>query len=155
MPWYVIYTKSRYEKKVASGLEALGISVYCPMVTTIRNWSDRKKKVEIPLLSSYVFVNLEENERHRVFEVNGVVQYLFWLKKPAIIREDEIVTLKKALSKKVSSFDIDIKEVGAEVVIKEGFFAGKSGKITAVSKNKTTVVLNDMGFKITFNYQDI
>lgn len=154
MPWYVIYTKSRFEKKVVSGLEALGITTYCPMVTTIRNWSDRKKKVEIPLLSSYVFVNLEENERHRVFEVNGVVQYLFWLKKPAIIREEEINTLKKALSKTAASFDIEKKEVGDEVVINEGFFAGKSGKITSISKNKTTVVLNDMGYKITFNYQE-
>lgn len=153
MPWYVIYTKSRYEKKVALGLEALGINVYCPMVTTIRNWSDRKKKVEIPLLSSYVFVNLEEDERHRVFQVNGVVQYLFWLKKPAIIKTHEIEVLKKALSKTVTSFEVVKKEVGEEVTIEEGFFAGKKGKIAAISNNKTTVILNDIGYRITFNYQ--
>ena len=59
MPWYVLYTKPRQEKKVADGLIAIGIAAYCPLVTTIKQWSDRKKKVEVPLINSYVFVNIE------------------------------------------------------------------------------------------------
>ena len=79
MPWYVIYTKPRNEKKVAERLQQIGITVYCPMITMIKQWSDRKKKVQIPLLNSYVFVCLEDKEREKVFQVSGVVRYLFWL----------------------------------------------------------------------------
>jgi len=49
------------------------------MVTQIKQWSDRKKKTETPLIPSYVFVNIEEKNRNDVFEVPGVVRYLFWL----------------------------------------------------------------------------
>ena len=85
MEWFALYTKPRNEKKVAENLAALGIEVYCPLVTTIKQWSDRKKKVESPLIPSYVFVKIEEANRKEVFQVSGVVQYVFWLGKPAKI----------------------------------------------------------------------
>jgi hypothetical protein len=50
MEWFALYTKPRNEKKVTETLAALGIEVYCPLVTTIKQWSDRKKKVESPLI---------------------------------------------------------------------------------------------------------
>jgi transcription antitermination factor NusG len=59
MPWFVLYTQPRNEKKVAERLEKLGIKAYCPMTIQVRQWSDRKKKVEVPLLNSYVFVPIE------------------------------------------------------------------------------------------------
>ena len=59
MPWYVLYTKPRQEKKVTDSLNAIGVEAYCPLVTVIKQWSDRKKKVQIPLINSYVFVNIE------------------------------------------------------------------------------------------------
>ena len=67
MPWYVVYTKSKQEKKVAEGLKKLGIEAYCPLVTVMKQWSDRKKKVEVPLINSYVFVNIDERQRDDVF----------------------------------------------------------------------------------------
>lgn len=97
MAWFAIYTRPKNEKKVVEGLEKLGVEVYCPMVTEIKQWSDRKKKVEIPLIKSYVFVNIEEKNRNIVFEVPGVVRYLFWLGKPAVIQEQEIEVLKASL----------------------------------------------------------
>ena len=54
MEWYALYTKPRWEKKVAKALEKIGIIVYCPMITEVRQWSDRKKKVTLPLFKSYV-----------------------------------------------------------------------------------------------------
>jgi transcriptional antiterminator RfaH len=77
MNWFVIYTKSKNEKKVSERLEAMGIEVFRPMVTTIRQWSDRKKKIKTPLLNSYIFVKIEEQNRNKVFEIPGVVRYLF------------------------------------------------------------------------------
>ena len=98
MNWFVIYTKSRQEKKVALELEKMGITVYCPMINQIRQWSDRKKKVEVPLISSYVFVQLKERDRETVFEVPGIVRYVYWLEKPAIVRDEEIAVMKTWLS---------------------------------------------------------
>ena len=98
MNWFVIYTKSRQEKKVALELEKMGITVYCPMINQIRQWSDRKKKVEVPLISSYVFVQLKERDREAVFEVPGIVRYVYWLEKPAIVRDEEIAVMKAWLS---------------------------------------------------------
>src|SRR5690606_27244913 len=95
MPWYVIYTKPRAEAKVAESLKKLGITVYCPMITEVHRWSDRKKKVSLPLFKSYVFVQLLPKDRNQVFAVPGVVNYLFWLGKPAQVREQEIQTIKK------------------------------------------------------------
>ena len=62
MPWYVLYTNPKAEKKVAEQLNKIGIETYCPLVTKIQQWSDRKKKIEVPLFSSYVFVNIEEHK---------------------------------------------------------------------------------------------
>src|SRR5690554_7279042 len=80
MKWYALYTRPRNEKKVVQGLTSLGIEVYCPMVTEVRQWSDRKKKVALPLIPSYVFVRIAETKRSMVFEVPGVVRYLYWLR---------------------------------------------------------------------------
>jgi len=70
MTWYALYTKPKNEKKVTEQLQKSGIEVYCPMVTQIKQWSDRKKKTETPLIPSYVFVNIEEKNRNDVFEVH-------------------------------------------------------------------------------------
>ena len=90
MPWFVIYTKSRNEKKVAELLQKNRVEVFCPLVKLKKNWSDRKKIVETPLIKSYVFVNLSEKDRNVVFNVPGVIRYVFWLKNPAIVRDNEI-----------------------------------------------------------------
>ncbi|HET8753747.1 MAG TPA: UpxY family transcription antiterminator, partial [Salinimicrobium sp.] len=98
MAWYVLYTKPRHEKKVAVALEKMDVEVFCPMITEVRQWSDRKKKLQVPLFKSYVFVNIEEKERHEILTVSGVVRYLFWLGKPAIVRDVEIQTLRSWLN---------------------------------------------------------
>uniref|UniRef100_UPI0040495CDC UpxY family transcription antiterminator n=1 Tax=Flavobacterium sp. TaxID=239 RepID=UPI0040495CDC len=153
MPWFAIYTKSRFEKKVALKLQDLGIESFCPMVKTIRKWSDRNKMVEVPLLPSYVFVNMEEQDRSKVFEVLGVVQFLYWLKKPAIIRQDEIDTLKKALSKTIDSFELEKYTIGDEIQIEQGPFVGMKGQVQSISNSKTVLVLNDLGFKIVLHHK--
>ncbi|MDX1426779.1 MAG: transcription termination/antitermination NusG family protein [Salegentibacter mishustinae] len=49
MSWYVLYTKPRTEKRVAESLEQMGVEVYCPLITEIKQWKDRKKKLKTPL----------------------------------------------------------------------------------------------------------
>lgn len=154
MTWFAIYTKPKYEKKVADRLEKSGIEVYCPMVSQIKQWSDRKKKVETPLIPSYVFVNIAEKNRNAVFDIPGVVRYLFWLGKPAIIRENEILALKESLKETFSAVAISAYKKGDSINIAEGPFKGKEGIIKEVGKNRVQLILKELGMLITLTKED-
>jgi transcriptional antiterminator RfaH len=149
MPWFAIYTRPKNEKKVAEQLFKLGIDVYCPMVTQMKQWSDRKKKVESPLISSYVFVNLEEKDRNRVFEVHGIVRYLYWLGKPAIIQDHEIELLRDSLKGILTSVEVEGIQPGESLTITKGPFQGKEGVVSQVEKNKIRLVLKELGVLVT------
>lgn len=146
MNWYVLYTKPKWEKKVADKLNAMGIQSYCPMVIKERQWSDRKKKVEVPLFSSYVFVNLEENTRNRVFEVPGVVRYLFWLGKPAVVKENEITSIRQWLSSS-EAFDVEVAawKPGDRIVLEQGVFKDQLALVQEVNKKNYVLVLEALG----------
>ena len=151
MNWFVIYTKSRQEKKVALELEKMGITVYCPMINQIRQWSDRKKKVEVPLISSYVFVHLKERDRETVFEVPGIVRYVYWLEKPAIVRDEEIAVMKAWLSTQTVEAKVEGLRRGDRMKVSSGVFEGKEGFVEEISKNRVLLLLPDLGMKITLN----
>ena len=148
MPWYALYTKSRQEKKVVSRLLQLDIEVYCPMIFQERQWSDRKKNVEVPLLPSYVFVKLESKNREQVFQVSGVVRYLYWLGQPAVIKETEIEIMQKWLDDKVVSFEVVGIQPGSLYEIPSGPFIGQKGIVDKVDKSQITLVLEQLGVKI-------
>lgn len=149
MPWFVVYTKSRNEKKVAELLQKNGVEVFCPLVKLKKNWSDRTKIIETPLFNSYVFVNLPEKDRNLVFNVPGVIRYLFWLKKPAIVKDSEIESLKAVLHETMDSFSIENYQIGDTVKISEGAFKGLDGVIEKQSNTKLHVILENVGIKIT------
>ena len=92
--WFVIYTKPRTEIKVSQRLSVLGIENYTPTRMEIRQWSDRKKKTLVPLLSSMVLVSIHEKEVNKVFEVAGVVRYLFEKGKRAEVSNEEVLAMK-------------------------------------------------------------
>ena len=151
MPWFAIYTRPKNEKKVTEQLIKLGIDAYCPMVTQMKQWSDRKKKVESPLISSYVFVNLPEKERNTVFEVHGIVRYLYWLGKPAIIQDQEIALLKESLKGILTSVEVEGIQPGDSLTITKGPFQGKEGIVSQVEKNKIRLVLKELGVLVTIS----
>lgn len=148
MPWFALYTESRQEKKVTKRLVQLGVEVYCPLIIQERQWSDRKKKVEVPLLSSYVFVKLEEHERELVFQVSGIVRYLYWLGKPAIVKDSEIEVMKNWLQDKYVSFEVIGIQPGSDYEIPSGPFIGHKGKVEKVDKNQIVLILKELGVKI-------
>ena len=94
MPWYVLRTKPQHEIKVAQRIAKLDLEVYCPVMKVVRQWSDRRKKIEVPLFRSYVFVHLKPSEKNLVYDVPGILGFLNWLQKPAIVQKDEIDTIK-------------------------------------------------------------
>src|SRR5215470_16647273 len=90
--WYAIYTRPRWEKKVNSLLVEKGVESYCPLNKVRRKWSDRLKIVEEPLFKSYVFVKIDDREKTVVRMTDGVINFVYWNKKPAIVKEKEIQT---------------------------------------------------------------
>ena len=152
MPWYVLYTNPRAEKKVAAQLAALGFKVYCPLVIRLQQWSDRKKKVEMPLFSSYVFVNVEEHLREKVFGVKGVVRYLYWLGKPAVVRDEEIEEIKKWLATDYIHAEVEHMCKGDTLKIKDGPFKNYSGIVQEVSNNKFRLIIPTFGIILTIKY---
>lgn len=144
--WYVLYTKSRNEKKVAEYLDAAGYEVYCPTITTIRQWSDRKKKVEEPLFKSYVFVKTEESRRQQVVQAPGVVCFLYWLQKPAIVRTEEIAAIRRFTEEAESAGATDVAfESGGVVRIDWGRFQGQEGKYLAKQGNYLVLLIECLG----------
>ena len=95
--WFVIYTKSRNELRVTERLSCLGIEVYTPTRVEVRQWSDRKKKIIVSLLPSMVLVCLKENEVDRVFDVPGVVRYLFEKGKRAVVFDKDVLAMRSYL----------------------------------------------------------
>ena len=92
--WYAVYTKPRSEKKLADRLNDKGIEAYLPMRRTLKQWSDRKKMVDEPLITSYVFVNVLKKNYFEVLNTPGAVTYIWFCGKPAIIPANQIQTLK-------------------------------------------------------------
>ena len=151
MHWYAIYTKPRNEKKVAEQLQKYGIIAFCPLVTRLKQWSDRKKKVIEPLLPSYVFVHMEEANRKDVFQVNGVVQFVFWLGKPALIKDHEIEALQQQLTnpKPIQELTIEAWTPHATVLIEEGPFKGQEAVVKSSTPNKVHLVLKSLNIHLT------
>ncbi|WP_286968666.1 MULTISPECIES: UpxY family transcription antiterminator [unclassified Flavobacterium] len=154
MNWYVVYTKPKWEKKVADKLIQQGIECYCPLVTQVKQWSDRKKKVETPLFSSYVFVQLADSDRNLVFQVQGVVRYLFWLGKPAIVKDQEIEIIKKSLTApNLSDISISSIQVGDKIKLESGVFSNQNAIVQQVSSNYYVLVLETLGCVLKIKYK--
>ena len=143
--WFVLYTKPKQELRVVDELSKIGINSYCPTVKMIKQYSDRKKKIEKPLIPSYIMVYIEESKRKSVFSIPGIVRYLFWLGKPAIVHENEINIMKKHLEGVYSSISISKLIIGQLYKISEGPLAGNTGKIVEMKKNKVKLELASLG----------
>ncbi len=148
MNWYALYTKPRNEKKVEEQLHKMGLEVFCPKVSVVKQWSDRKKRVSQPLIPSYVFVKIKEQERDLVFSVSGVVRYLFFLGKPAIIKESEINAMKETLNHDFKEVGVMDLEKGQKFTIEEGTFKGQEVTFLEQKGNKIILRLESLGIKL-------
>jgi transcription antitermination factor NusG len=151
--WFVVYTRPQQELKVAEQLSAIGIKNYCPTVTLVKQYSDRKKKVHKPLLSSYVMVQLVEKERQKVFACCGIVRYLFFLGKPAIVPASDIILMQDHLNGVYNNIKVTTLHVGDSHTITEGPFSGVSGKVVQTDNTKVKLELASLGMRITLKKQ--
>ena len=150
--WYVLYTKPKNEKKVAERLTAAGYNVYCPLHKVKRQWSDRIKTVEEPLFRSYVFIQIEDAKRDEVFAYHGTVRYLFWLRRPAVVRQSEIATIQKCLGEQDHEH-IDVSQImpGDYLRITSGQFSGEEAILLDRTNSRVIVQLKELGIQLSLS----
>jgi transcription antitermination factor NusG len=154
MNWYVVYTKPKWEKKASEQLIKFGINCYCPTINRVHQWSDRKKKVEVPLFNRYIFVQLDENEKNKVFHSPGVINFLFWLGKHAIVKDKEISTIQEWLNGDDAS-DISIEEyqIGKKIKLDSGPFSEQNAVIKEITKTHYILILESLGCILKVKHQ--
>jgi transcription antitermination factor NusG len=146
--WFAVYTKPRWEKKIDTVLIRKGVESWCPLQKIERQWSDRKKIIEDPLFKSYVFVHIDATEKTKVLMTDGVLNFVHYLGKPAIIKDDEINIIKKYLSEKDASIAIFSQEGFKEemrITVNHGVFMGNEGTVIRGGKKKVYVKLESLG----------
>jgi transcription antitermination factor NusG len=146
--WYALYTKPRWEKKIDTVLLRKGIDSWCPLQKVERQWSDRKKIIEDPLFKSYVFVRIDESERGKVLMTDGVLNFVHYLGKPAVIKDEEVNTIKMYLAEKDARISIISEEGfrdGDKIRVNYGVFMDKQGTILRGGKKKVYVELKSLG----------
>jgi transcriptional antiterminator RfaH len=151
--WYPVYTRSRAEKKAHEELNRKGILSYLPLKKTVKQWSDRKKIVEEPLIKSYLFAYISAKEYAEVLMTNGVARFIYFSSQIASIPDQQINDLKLLLATDadLELIDYDIKP-GERVLIKAGPFKGIIAElVSAQNKQRIILRLQNMGYSININ----
>ncbi|WP_018612116.1 UpxY family transcription antiterminator [Segetibacter koreensis] len=145
--WFALYTKPRWEKKVSSILELKGVECWCPLKKTQKQWSDRRKIVEEPLFTSYVFVRINDTEKSGVLMTDGIINFVFHVGKPAVIRDQEIEIIKKFLLEKEASITVQSfqsLDENTKIKVNHGVFMDAKGIVVKGGKKKVYVKLESL-----------
>ena len=145
--WMVVYTRHRYEKKVDIALTSKRIESYCPTRKVEKQWTDRKKIIEEVIFRSYVFVRISESEKLTVLLTDGVMNFIYFSGKPAVIRDVEIETIRKYLNEKshnISTIDTSEFKPDTLVRINHGVFMDNHGTILKANKRKVYVEITSL-----------
>ncbi|TCC92247.1 UpxY family transcription antiterminator [Pedobacter frigiditerrae] len=151
--WYPIYTRSRAEKKTAEALTKRNITSYLPLKKVLKQWSDRKKVIEEPLLKSYLFIHISSKEYNEVLMTYGVTRFIYFSGKIASIPDKQLEDLRLLLANGTDLELIDYNiSPGEKVLIKAGPFKGIIAELVSL-KNKKSIVLRleNIGYSILIN----
>src|SRR5688572_8455193 len=146
--WLAIYSRPRWEKKVTQLLTEKGLESYCPLNKVRRKWSDRVKLVEEPLFKSYVFVRVSEEDRTLVRMTPGVINFVYWDGKPALIKEKEINAIKQFLN---DHENVEVKplivELNQRVKVIAGPLMDQEGQVVGGhNKKMVKVAIDSLGY---------
>ncbi len=151
--WFAAYTNPRSEKQAERFLQEEGIITYLPIIKRLKQWSDRKKMVEEPLIRSYIFVYISEKEYFKVLNTRHVIRFITFEGKAVPIPEKQIDVLKKLLSTDTEIDVIDTPlEAGAPVIVSRGPLLGMTGELLEYKQKKRVMVkLSQTGKTLVVN----
>lgn len=155
LPWYAIYVRSRAEKKVYGYLQDMGVEAYLPLVTRMKRWSDRLKKVEEPLFKSYLFVRADEKNHYSILSIPGVTRFVSFERKAVTVPENQINAIRKYCDDYVSE-DNQVDETefheGQLVRITSGEMMGLIGRLAPINNKKRLIVyIESVGHYLPIN----
>lgn len=143
LPWYALYVHSRAEKKVHERIVDMGYEAYLPLITMMKKWSDRMKKVEEPLFKSYLFVRIDEKNQFDILNIPGVTKFVSFEKKAVVVPENQIIAIKKYCND-FTDQEEDVKTTelheGQLVRIIAGEMTGLIGRLASINNKKRLVV---------------
>jgi len=145
--WYALYTKPRWEKKVDNVLVQKEIESWCPVQKVERQWSDRKKIIEDPIFKSYVFVHITNEERLQVLQTDGVLNFVYFLGKPAVIKDTEVENMRLYLLEKNVGITVESLKTFVEndkVIIRQGVFMDNTGTVVKAGTRKVYVRIESL-----------
>jgi transcriptional antiterminator RfaH len=144
LQWYAAYTNSRAEKKVLKELQKQGIDAYLPLQKKLRQWSDRRKWVEEPLIRCYIFVRIDINNYYQVLNTHGVVRYITFEGKAVPIPENQIEVLRKLVANEA---DVEVTTenftAGDKVKVVSGPMHGLEGELVDFRGNRRVMIRID------------
>lgn len=140
--WYAVQTAYRCEQRVASGLTAKGIRTYLPLLQEVHQWKDRRKVIDVPAFSGYLFLHYEPSLRNRVkvLETNGIVRLLGGNHAPSEISDVEIEAVRRTLGSSVPCDRCDALTPGTLVQVTRGPLAGIQGRLARIKNNLRLIV---------------
>jgi transcription antitermination factor NusG len=142
--WFALYTKPRTEFKAAEQLKTIGVDYYLPVITRIKQWSDRKKRVTEPVMYGYIFIFADEKERLLALEQQAIVRCIFDQGRPAVIPSWQIENLQKMLNQASDVFLHEGIVPGVKVRIKDGPFEDVIGVVKESDNGSTIAVSIDL-----------
>jgi len=143
--WYALLTRARHEKVVAQRLREVGVTSFLPVVTELRKWSDRKKLVELPLFSCYVFAKLRPTNEGRLkaLRIDGVYSLVGTRAEGSPIPEEQIDAIRRIAEERLVWQSHPFLKIGQRVRIRSGALDGVEGILVARSGESTLVVSID------------
>jgi transcription antitermination factor NusG len=152
--WLAVYSRPRWEKKINQLLLEKGLESYCPLNKVRRKWSDRIKVVEEPLFKSYVFVKISDDDRTTVRMTPGVINFVYWEGKPAVIRDKEINAIKRFLNEYEN---VELKamnlRVDQRVKITTGPLMDREGQVMSLNRKIAKVAIDSLGYVLIANIE--
>ena len=146
--WYALYTRSRYEKRVEKLLREAGVEVYLPLMTVYRRWSDRMKRVEVPLFNAYLFVRTDPSDQlhyYSILQTPGVVRLITFEGQPVPVPDHQIEALQRLSAE---GYDLQPADTplppGTPVEIKQGPLKGIRGEVVSSGSNKLLIIRLDV-----------
>lgn len=145
--WFALYTRSRSEKQVYEQLINSGIETYLPLMRTLKQWSDRKKWVEVPLFRSYIFVHIYDSEYYQVLNIPGAVRYVTFEGKAVPIPPQQIEAIRQYIKTGYELPDIEVDLLpGTKIDIIAGPMKGIPGTLLEVmGKKKVRIEIDGLG----------
>ena len=154
--WYALYTKSRAEKKALEELTNAGIEKYLPLKKVLRQWSDRKRWVEMPIISSYIFIHILPSDYQCVFDFRSIMSFVSYKGRACVIPESDITAMKRTIENKMD-FSVETTNVakGQLITVTSGPLEGIKGEVIDVRGTKKLILsICNIGYTLVVNLED-